>query len=191
MIQQAPPASARWKIDSSFGWMTARAIQAFFVIALLKSAYLAGKADDVSDLISSLLMTGIVFAYCHRFSTGEIFQEGIRFRRYFRERQFGWQDVREIRWRGSSLVFILKKGNFVSRRLDFNLNPLTSFVPYWRHRQGVDTAWLPILERIHALAGETPEIVSAPAQPRWMVRGFIGLVVLMLPVMLVRLLMQF
>src|SRR5258708_38115689 len=103
MIQQAPPASARWKIDSSFGWMTARAIQAFFVIALLKSAYLAGKSDYVSNLISSLLMTGIVFAYCHRFSTGKIFQVVILFRRYFPDRQFGWQDVRDIRLRGRAL----------------------------------------------------------------------------------------
>jgi hypothetical protein len=191
MIQQAPPASSRWQIASTSGWMAARAIQAFFVIAFLKFGYLAAKSGEVLDLVSNLLMICLVFAYGHRFATGEISQDGVRFRRYFRERQLAWQDVREIRWRGSSLVLILKKGNFLSRRLDFILNPLTAIVPYWRHRQDLDTPLLPILERIHALAGETLEIVSAPAQPRWMVRGFIGLVLLMLAVMLMRLLMQF
>jgi hypothetical protein len=108
MTEQADLNSHRWQIDFSLGWMAARAMQAFFLIAFLKFAYLASESGDILDLVSNLIMICFVFAYCHRFSTGEIDQNGIRFRRYFSERHFSWQDVHEIRWRGSSLIFVLK-----------------------------------------------------------------------------------
>jgi hypothetical protein len=191
MTEQADLNSHRWQIDFPLGWMAARAMQAFFLIAFLKFAYLAAESEDILDLVSNLIMICFVFAYCHRFSTGEIDQDGIRFRRYFVERHFCWQDVHEIRWRGSCLIFVLKRGNFLSRRLDFILNPATSAIPYWRHGHGLDTPLLPILERIHALTGDTPQIVSVPAQSRWIMRAFIGLTLLLVAVMLMRLLTHF
>ena len=87
--------------------------------------------------------------------------------------------------------FLSQGGNFLSRRLDFILNPVTSAIPYWRPRHGLDTPLLPILERIHALTGDTPQLVSVPAQSRWIMRAFIGLTLLLVAVMLMRLLTRF
>ena len=96
-----------------------------------------------------------------------------------------------MRWRGSSLIFVRKSANFLSRRLEFFLNPVTSAIPYWRHGHGLGTALLPILERIHALTGDTPQIVSVPAQSRWIMRAFMGLTLSLVAAMFMRLLAHF
>jgi hypothetical protein len=181
MTEQADLNSHRWQIDFSLGWMAARAMQAFFLITFLKFAYLAAESGDILDLVSNLIMICFVIR-----SLPPILN-----RRYFSERHFSWQDVHEIRWRRSSLIFVLKRSNFLSRRLDFILNPVTSAIPYWRHRHGLDTPLLPILERIHALTGDTPQLVSVPAQSRWIMRAFIGLTLLLVAVILMRLLTHF
>ena len=126
-------------------------------------------------LVSYPLKIRVVFAYCHRFATGEIFQDGVRFRRYVSERHFCFSRA-EI---------------FSHLDSDFIFNPETSAIPYWRHRHGLDTPLLPVLERIHALTGDTPQIVSVPAQPRRIMRAFMGLTLLLITVMLMRLFTHF
>jgi hypothetical protein len=145
-------------------------MQAFFVIAFLKFWYLAAKSGEVLDLVSILRMICVV-AYCHRFATGEISQDGVRFRRFFANGSLPGRMFAKYVGGGALYCSFLRKAISSHVGSASFLNPLTS-IPYWRHRQGLDTPLLPILDRIHAPAGETPEIVSAAAQPRWMVRGF-------------------
>ena len=59
--------------------MAARYMQTFFVIAFLEFGYLAVRSGQVLDLVSSLLIIWVVFAYCHRFATGEILQAAFAF----------------------------------------------------------------------------------------------------------------
>jgi len=129
-----------------------------------------------------------IFVSFHRFATGEIDAGGVHYRRYIFSKNVPWQGIREMRWRGSRLVFILKDKNILARRLDFFLNPLTSSIPYFRHRHDLDTPLPPILERIHALTGDTLPIVSAPAGPKWFFKLVFGLSILLLVFMGVMLL---
>ena len=175
MLQQAPPASSPWQIASCSGWMAARGMQTFFVIAFLEFGYLVARSGQVLRLVSYLLIIWVVFAYCHRFATGEIFQDGVRFRRYFSERHFSFS---------RAVIFSHLDSDFI-------FNPETSAIPYCRHRHGLDTPLLPVLERIHALTGDTPPIASVPAQPRWIMRAFMGLTLLLVTVMLMRLFTHF
>ena len=72
----------RWPVDFHVGWMAARALQTFFVVGSLHNAYLAWKSGDSLDLVSSLIMLVAVFAFFHRFATGEMDSQGIHYRRY-------------------------------------------------------------------------------------------------------------
>ena len=188
MADQPESNPRRWPIDFHLGWMAVRALQTFFVVASLQSAYLVRKSGDSLGLVSSLIMLVVIFGFVHRFATGEIDSDGIHYRRYILSKNVPWQGIREIRWRGSRLVFILKDKNILARRLDFILNPLTTSIPYFRHRQDLDTPLPPILERIHALTGDTPPIVSAPAGPKWFFQLVFGLSILLLVFMGVMLL---
>jgi hypothetical protein len=153
MGEQSESKSRRWPIDVHLGWMVARGLQTFFLVTTLEGLRLALKSRDVIDLVSGFVMFVAIMAFFHRYSTGELDSNGIYYRRYIREKTLLWQDIREVRWIGSRLIFIASRGNFLVRRVDFVLNPATASVPYFRHRQGLDTSFPPILERIHALAG--------------------------------------
>jgi hypothetical protein len=85
-----------------------------------------------------------------------------------------WPGVRQAQWRGSRLILFLKKGNLLGRRLDFYLNPFTSAIAYSKHRASVETFLPPVLERIHALAGDDLKISSAPPSSRWLLRLTFG-----------------
>jgi hypothetical protein len=184
-----PESARRWPLDFHLGWMAARALQTFFVVGSLPNAYLAWKSGDSLDLVSSLIMLVAVFAFFHRFATGEIDSQGIHYRRYIFSKNLPWQDIREIQWKGNRLIFVRKDKNILVRRLDFVLNPVTSSIPYFRHRQNLDTQLPPILERIHAFISDSPEIVSVPAQSRWIVRLFMTLTTLLVAIMLMRILL--
>src|SRR5258708_37343163 len=118
--------------------MAVRALQTFFVVASLQSAYLVRKSGDSLELVSSLIMLVAIFAFVHRFATGEIDSGGIHFRRYIFNTNVPWRGIQEIRWRGSRIIFILKDTNILARRLDFVLNPLTTSIPYFRQPQDLD-----------------------------------------------------
>jgi len=173
------------QIDAPILWVLVRGAQILLTVTYAKIAYLSSGTDSFSsDLISSIVFLLIVGAFLHRFATGTADSSGIHYRRYFRLKNVAWADVAEIQWVGFRLKVLVKSRGKRKRTIVFLLNPLKTTGAYWANRLGAEVAPPEILERIHALPIETPPAISsAPLYPKWIVRTFMGLVVLMMLVM--------
>jgi hypothetical protein len=173
------------QIDFPAFWFIARGTQILLIVFYAKVTYLARGTDSFAlDLFSVVGMFTIIWLFLRRIATGTADGSGIHYRRYFRLKTVAWANVQGIQWVGHRLRVRTRGRGKRRRTLVFLLSPLKSTGAYWAHRLGAEVAPPEILERIHALPIETPPpIASAPLYPKWMVRAFIGLVVLMTLIM--------
>jgi len=177
------------QIDFPIFWFIARGSQMLLMVFYAKVTYLARGTDDFAlDLFSVVIMLMMICLFFRGIATGKADSSGIHYRIYFRLKTVAWADVQEIQWINFRLKVLIKGRRKRKRRIIFLLNPLKTTGAYWAHRLGAEVGPPDILERIHALAIETPPpIASAPLYPKWIVRAFIGFVVLMTLVMVWRL----
>lgn len=178
------------QIDFPVLWVLVRSAQILLTVFYTKLTYLSFGTDsfgeNVFSVVGMLLMIGMFF---HRVATGTADSAGIHYRRYFRLKTAAWADVQGIQWVGYHLRVLLRGKGKRKRTIIFLLNPLKTTGAYWAHRLGAEVAPPEILERIRALPIETPPtIASAPPYSKWILRVFIGLVVLFVLVLLWRLL---
>ncbi len=176
------------QIDFPALWVLVRGAQVLLIVIYAKFAYLSVGSDSFfSGLISSIGLLLIVGALAHGLATGTVDSYGIHYRRYFRQKNVSWMDVLEIQWVGFKLRVLIRGGGKRKRKITFLLNPLKSTGAYWANRLGAEVAPPEILERIHALPIETPPaIASASPYSKWILRGFSGLVVLLVLIFLWR-----
>jgi hypothetical protein len=189
MREDRETARRSWRIGVWEIWALLRGVELFFIVALLKGALSSFRVGEFSESASAAVLIAVMVAYWHRFAAGSIDATGIHFRRYYRMQTVPWSKLREVRWQGSGIVFVFRSGGWLSRRLDFYLNPLTTLGRFMRERLGGDADLPPILERIKALAGDTVPIVSAVSGSKWRLRFFGAistLLILMLVILLIR-----
>jgi hypothetical protein len=177
------------QIDFPVLWFIVRGVQMLLIVFYAKVTYLArGTEDFTLDLVSVGIMLMMICVFFRGIATGNTDSSGIHYRIYFRQKTVAWTDVQGIQWVNFRLKVLVKRQGKRKRTIIFLLNPLKTTGAYWAHRLGAEVSPPDILERIHALPIETPPpIASAPLYPKWIVRTFIGLVVLMMVVMVWRL----
>lgn len=178
------------QIDYPILWVAVRGTQILLTVIYAKFAYLSWHTDSfISDLISIIIFLSVFGAFLHPLATGTADSFGVHYRRYFRLKTVTWADIQEIQWVGYRLRVLIRSKGKRKRKIIFLLNPLKSTGAYWANRLGAEAALPEILERINALPIETPPaMASAPPYPKWVLRWFSALVVLLLLVMLWRLL---
>jgi len=177
------------QIDFPVLWYLVRGSQILVAVMFAKLTYLSLGTDSLEESLFSFLgMFLMIGAFVHGVATGTADSMGIHYRRYFRRKTVAWKDVLQIQWVKSRLKVLIRGRGKRKKTLVFLLNPLKSEGAYWAHRLGADVAPPEILARIHALQVESPpSISSAPPYSRWILRVFLGFVVLFVLVFLWRL----
>jgi len=178
------------QIDSPVLWLFVRGAQMLLTVFYARATYLSLGTDSFAfDLSSLVIMLMIIWVFFRRIATGTADSSGIHYRLYFRAKTVAWADVQGIQWVNFRLRVLIKGRGKRKRTVILLLNPLKSTGAYWAHRLGAEVARPEILERIHALPIETPPaIASAPLYSKWILRVFLGVVVLFVLVLLWRVL---
>ena len=178
------------QIDFPALWVLTRGAQVLVTVVFAKMIFLASGTDFFSSTLYSFIgLFLMIYLFLRGIATGTADSGGIHYRVYFRLKAVDWADVLEVQWIGFRLRAVIKRGRKRKRALVFLLNPLKSLPAYWVHRLGADVLPPEILERIGALSTVAPPaMVSAPSYPKWMLRIFLGVMVLFLLVILWKLL---
>ena len=190
MSDQLQLSGRKLPIDSPSLWTGIRAGQFLLIVFFSKSVYLSYHTPEFGYFLWCEIFFILFFLLLpiQAISTGWADTRGIHYRRYLRLRTVPWSDVKEIRWRGSSLRIVRKRQDFLLNRIVFLLKPFSTLQGYYGQRLGFDAPLPNVVESLLAIPKEEEvPIVTTPPAAKWMLRTFAGFALFFLFVVLLKL----